>query len=246
MRLLFLTLLFLAGSLKAADPSLAPTAQPAAALPGVYQAYTPPPTAVPTPAAAPAAAERAMRISLHKDTMSLDLRGGGAVPLGDMAKVSNAGWSAGGELVYGASELVQVAFFVDYASIPYKLTTAAKPQTSLGIGLKALVDFFPKSKFLLGISGGLGYFNENYATSPVRLDALGQPVVDPATNEALHDTVYKAGGGMGFELGAMLGMKFTPHFATVVRLDAVQVSLSGGTGDTPQFLMPTLNLLYTF
>jgi len=213
---------------------------PAAAasnIPGVYQKYAPPPTRVPTPNTQGASVAH---FEMHKDTMALALKAGAAVPLGDLAKNNTAGWSAGLDVVYGASALVDAAFGLSYASMPYKLTVSAQPQTSLGLGVRAILKALQDRKLSVNFSGGMGYYFENVA-----VDVDKGP--DPANpNLRLTEPGYKSAGGMGFLLGAAVNFQFTPNFAAAVTADAVQVSLGGGTSDTPLYLTPNLTVSYTF
>jgi hypothetical protein len=205
---------------------------------GVYQPYRPMATAVPTPA--PSYGISAAHYEVYQDTLSVDLKVGAALPMGDLAANNNTGWSGGLGLVYGASSLVDGAFELSYASMPYKLTVSAQPQTSMGIGVKAILKLLHDQQLSVNVEGGLGYYFEHVAVDE---DAGPSPV-----NPAIRLTVpgYKDSNGMGFSLGLAIQYQVTPHFAVQALADATQVNLDGGTGDTPLYMTPSLNFKYTF
>lgn len=235
MRLISLILALVSANLMAADQP--GTAAAPSNLPGVYRQFTPPPTAVPTPVPSGIGT---VRYVVHKDTMALALRGGAAVPLGDLSKYAQTGYSAGLGLIYGASNLIDVAFELDYAAMPYKLTVSAQPMTSTGIGVKAILKALSDQKLGVYFDGGMGYYFVNVA---VDVDKGPSPL-NPAIR--LTEPGYKSSGGMGFNLGMIINYQFTPNFAASLSADATQISLSGGTSDTPLFLTPSLNIAYTF
>lgn len=236
MRLLF-ALLLLSAAPAFADSFDAPVASSPANVPGLYQKLTPPPTAVPTPL--PGNTISATVVEMHQDTMSLAIEGGAALPLGDMAKYNTAGYSVGLDLIYGASAIVDGAFFMSYASMPYSLTTAAQPQTSTGLGVKAIIKVLHDQKLSINVDGGIGYYFVNVATNP-------QIGIDPKTQLPILGTVYQTQGGVGFDLGLEAALHFTPKFAASLKVEAVQVSLDGGTGTTSQYVMPSVGITYTF
>jgi hypothetical protein len=137
---------------------------------------------------------------------------------------------------------VDAAFGLSYASMPYKLTSAAQPQTSMGIGVKALVKVLKDRKLNVSAEGGMGYYLQNVA---VEVDKEPKQV-DPVTGLNLTEVKYQNSGGIGFVLGLSAAFQFTPNFSVGASANATQVSLGGGTKDTPLFLIPSLNLTYTF
>jgi hypothetical protein len=228
--------------LSAAAAYAGPMDTPATASPynanGVYQPYRPAATPSPTPVQSYGIS--AAHYEVYKDTMSVDLKLGVALPMGDLAANNNTGWSGGLGLVYGASSLVDGAFEISYASMPYKLTVSAEPQTSLGVGVKAILKVLKDQQLSVNIEGGLGYYFEHVAVDE---DAGPSPI-----NPAIRLTVpgYKDSSGMGFTLGLAICYQWTPNFAVQAVADATQVNLDGGTGDTPLYMTPSLNLKYTF
>jgi hypothetical protein len=234
-----------AGSLHAGS-SYAPLAPTPVPLPGVYRNYAPPRTPQPTPQADLSVSH----IEVHQDSLSIDFKGGAALPMGDLAKSNGAGFSAGMDLIYGASSVVDGAFSLSYASMPYLPlqasssadlpSTPSSPQTSIGLGLKAIVKLMQDTKLAVSVDGGLGYYFENVATAKQINGAVD------SNNLPILTTVYESSGGIGFTLGLQAAYKFTPSFNAFLSADVTQVSLNGGTGDTPLYLSPSLGITYTF
>lgn len=221
-----------AAHLGADASSYYPQAGTPASLPGLYQRATPAPTPLATPDL------NATHIQLFTPSTYLDLRGGLANPLGNTSNFNASGWSLAGDLVYHASQLVDIGFTVSYASMPYSLTTAAQPLTSMGLGLRAIVNLMSQGDLHFSVDGGMGYYFEDAATvEQVGTTSLGLPI---------NQTVYQSAGGIGFNLGANLSYYFTPKFSVLASADVISVSQNGGTGTNTLYITPDVGVSYTF
>src|SRR5258708_4404063 len=130
----------LAGGLKAATAAPAPALprpvqglRPVAtAMPGIFKKYAP--VATRTPEAGKVV--DVATVSGQKDSVSVVVKGGMDTALGEFSKKYSAGFNGGLEFHYNASHDLGFAFYTEYNSIPYNLTTAAQPLTSYGFGLR--------------------------------------------------------------------------------------------------------------
>jgi hypothetical protein len=231
---LFFVLLLLSSVSAFADSSYAPLAYPTSNVPGLYRR-----AALPTPVPTPMDSLSVTHIEMTQDNMSIAVDVGAAMPLGTMAKNNSTGLNAGLDVIFGVSPLVDLAFSMSYASMPYSLTTAAQPQTATGLGVKALLKVYDDRKLFVDIDGGIGYYFVNSATD----QSIG---TDSKTQLPIYGTVYQSEGGLGFNLGLKADYRMTPNLSAFGQVDLVQISLNGGTGATPLFLTPSLGISYMF
>ncbi len=212
---------------------LACRASAADALPGVYQQYKP--AATPTPVQDPGVA----RVTMHKDSVSVALKGGLASRMGDEAKFHTAGAGGGLDLIFQVSPELAAAFYLGFSSVPYSLTTAAQPMSSFGVGIKAIYDLFEMEGVKGFLMGGMGYQVSSRATQQLIS-------VDPVTALPKFETKYQQAGGMAFVGGFGFKYNFTPNFGITGEAAATSVSLAGGTGDSVLLFHPAAGIIYTF
>ena len=224
-----------------AVPTAAPTAIPGTsapasnALPGVYKAYTPPPTPAPAPG------ERGPQIthvSLAPPDMALSLRGGATMPLGDTAKFNTAGPSGGLDFIYQASDDMGLDAYIDYAGMPYKDSAASQALGIFGGGFRFAYTFFNLEGVRPFARLGVGYYFATRATEVLKgYTPLGKPIT------ALE---YQGASGMGFTGGLGGGYAINDRWEAQLSLDVTSIGLAGGTGDNFLYATPALGIAFTF
>lgn len=175
--------------------------------------------------------------AMYKPYWSVGLKGGAALPLGDLATYNGSGSSFGADVIYQGNRTVGTDFFVSYSSQPYKLGGGASPLNNLGFGIKLLYEVMHVEALNAWVGAGAGY----YLTQRTR-QVLVQPVTTPVQYTA--ETQSTSGLGLLFCFGTSYLM--TRSLALTVDVNVVNVALSGGTADSVTVGMPAGGLRYDF
>lgn len=215
MKTLFFAMLTLAAPLFAASP---------------YDQPTPSPTPTPIPA-------DAKWFAFHKPYWSLGLKGGAALPLGELSTYNGTGGYGAVDVIYQGTRELGTDFFVSYSTQPYKVGGGASNLNNIGFGVKLLYQVMQVEALNAWVGAGAGY----YLTQRTR-QVLKQPVVSPPQYTA--EAQNTGGLGLGFCFGTSYLM--TENLALTLDLNLVNVSLAGGTADSITLGHPALGFRYDF
>jgi hypothetical protein len=214
----FLILAFLAVSpgLRAASP---------------YDTYEAP-VATPTPVPADT-----QWFAFHKPYWSLGLKGGGALPLGNLSTYNGTGPSAGLDLIYQGTRKLGTDFFALYSTQPYKLGGGASPLNNLALGLKLLYEVTQVEALNAWVGAGAAY---------VLTQRTQQVLRQPVTTPVQYDPTVQNTGGLGLLFCFGSSFLMTDHVALTMELNVINVALAGGTGDSVLLGLPQAGLRYDF
>jgi hypothetical protein len=175
--------------------------------------------------------------AFYKPRWSVDLKGGGALPLGDLATYNSTGSSVGADLIYQGTRSVGTDLFISYSSQPYKLGGGASPLNNLGFGLKLLYEVMRVEDLNAWIGAGAGY----YLTQRTR-----QVLVTPVTTPVQYTADSQSTGGLGLLFCFGTSYNMSRHVAITLDVSLVNIALSGGTADSITLGLPTAGLRYDF
>lgn len=215
MKTLLIALLALAGSLSAASP---------------YDQPTPEPTPTPIPA-------DSKWFAFHKPYWSLGMKGGGALPLGELSTYNGTGPFGGVDLIYQGTRDLGTNFFFSYSSQPYKLGGGATPLNNIGLGVRLLYQVMQVEALNAWIGAGGGY----YITQRTR-----QVLVQPVTTPVKYAAEQQNTGGLGLSFCFGTSYLITDNLAFTIDLSVVNIALAGGTADSVSIGTPALGLRYDF
>jgi hypothetical protein len=175
--------------------------------------------------------------AFHKPYWALGIKGGAALPLGELATYNGAGGSFGATLTYQGTREVGTDFFVTYSTQPYKLGGGATPLNNVGLGVRLAYELMRVEALSAWVGAGGGY----YMTQRTR-QVLKQPVSTPVQYEA--QAQDSSGLGLSFSFGASYLM--TRALALTLDVSLLNIALAGGTADSIMIGMPSAGLRYDF
>lgn len=167
---------------------------------------------------------------------AVSLRGGMAIPAGDLANFARSQAGLGADLYYNLDRRFSLAAFYQYATMPYKNTGSDKPFTSHSLGARALLYVLRASDFAGYLDAGLGLYLVNHAV--VDPYALNQANKFNAQNQSESGLGFLAGGGVEFEV--------FPQISVLADMSFNSLNLGGGTGDNILFAVLAAGVKYGF
>lgn len=219
-------------------PTAAPTAVPTYS---PYKAYV-----APTPAPTPAdPSVKVAKLSFYKPRWGLSLKGGGAVPLGDLTLYNTSGPAAGLSLLYLPTESMTVDLFTHYSSQGYKFGGGASALTIAGGGIKLAWEIMRVEALSAFAGAGAGYMAVQRTQQVPVTDSLGVQLKDAGGNLVWSPTTQSTGGiALLFCFG--IGYDFNRHWGLVLDLNVMNLSLGGGTSDSLMIAQPAIGLKALF
>jgi hypothetical protein len=224
----------------AATPAPAYGATPAyTPIPSVYKPYVP--VATPEPQA-PAQGDHSVHVSLDSTdhpTWGLQLRGGGALPLGGMSTDNGAGGTGGFDVIYMMTARASADLLGLYAAMPYTAAGGggSSPLTVGGVAIKLDYEVFRVDELSVWLGAGGGYM-ACMRTDQIPNQPLSVPVTYHPASEGVDGVAVIVCGGVGYDLDA--------HWSANAEIDYLSLSLSGGTSDNVQAALANLFVKYLF
>jgi hypothetical protein len=175
--------------------------------------------------------------AMYKPYWSLGLKGGAALPLGDLATYNGTGSSFGADIIYQGTRTVGTDLFFSYASQPYKLGGGASPLNSMGFGAKLIYEAMHVEALNAFIGAGAGYF---------LVQRTKQVLVQPVTTPVQYTSEGQSTGGLGLLFCFGSSYLVTRSIAVTIDVNVASIALSGGTADSIGIAMPSAGLRYDF
>lgn len=203
------------------------TAAGAARAEAGYQLYE-----APTPVATPVPDDTKW-FAFHKPYWSFGIKGGGSLPLGDLAAYNGGGSAYGADIIYQGTRTVGTDFFFLSSSQPYKNSAAVTNFNNLMLGVRILYEVSRVEALNAWVGGGAAY---------VLTQRNRQTGALPSTlNIEMENT-----NGIGLVFCAGASYLFTDSWAITGDCTVASVALAQGTADNIMLALPTLGLRYDF
>jgi hypothetical protein len=175
--------------------------------------------------------------ALYKPYWSLGIKGGAALPLGDLATYNGSGSNFGADVIYQGTRTVGTDLFFSYSSQPYKLGGGASPLNAMGFGAKLIYEAMHVEALNAFIGAGAGYF---------LVQRTKQVLVQPVTTPVQYTSEGQSTGGLGLLFCFGSSYLMTRSIAITVDVNVASIALSGGTADSIGIAMPSAGLRYDF
>lgn len=175
--------------------------------------------------------------AFYKPYWSLGIKGGAALPLGDLATFNGSGSSFGADVIYQGTRTVGTDLFVSYASQPYKLGGGASPLNTLGFGIKVIYEVMHVEALNAFIGAGAGYYS---------VQRTKQVLVQPVTTPVQYTAESQSTGGLGLLFCFGSSYLMTRSLAITVDVNVANIALAGGTADSITIALPSAGLRYDF
>jgi hypothetical protein len=171
-----------------------------------------------------------------KEHWAVSLRGGMAIPAGDLANFARSQAGLGADLYYNFDPRFSLAAFYQYATMPYKNTGSNQPFSSNSLGGRALLYVLRADDFSGYLDAGLGVYLVNHA------------VVDPKALNLTNNfnATNQSDAGLGFLAGGGVEFLVFPHVSVLADMSFNSLNLGGGTGDNILYAVLAAGVKYGF
>lgn len=176
-------------------------------------------------------------VAFFKPYWSLGLKGGAAVPLGELSTYNGSGGLGGADILYQGTRQIGTDFFFLYSTQPYKLGGGATPLNNTGIGVRLLYEVMHVEALNAWVGAGGGYF----LTQRTR-----QVLVEPVTTPPTYKAADQNSGGLGLVFCFGTSYRMTRSLALTLDVSVANVALAGGTADNIALGLPSIGLRYDF
>jgi opacity protein-like surface antigen len=165
------------------------------------------------------------------DYWILNAKGGVGFPLGELGENVNLSWDAGISARRGLDREISVGGSITYATMPYKVTSAAQPFSATVVNAEiAFAPYLPDLFIWPYVKAGVGLFMVKYSAlegTPPNYTSVGKD-----------ETAF------GIILGGGATYPITNELGANVEIVYNQASVQGGQGDNYNFLTFNAGITY--